>query len=159
VDQLAGLRLAASLGHRRIAVTVNGFLDEPLDRHGAAARELGVTAVLIVVCTTGVSDERAEEIAACADLVWSCGSGSVRERAGARAILQIAQTIPVFVMTRAGLEFAACYATPPEAVRDLDPGRQYLIATRIQGSPVRMVPGDAFLSMARLPVRSANEPG
>jgi putative methanogenesis marker protein 8 len=159
VDQLAGLRLAASLGHRMVAVTVNGFLDEPLDRYGATSRELGVAVVLIVVCTTGVSDERATEIAACADLVWSCGSGAVRERAGARAILQIAQTIPVFVMTRAGLRFAACYATPPEAVCDLDPDRQYLIATRVEGAPVHMVPGDAFLSRARLPVRSANEPG
>ena len=159
VDQLAGLRLAASLGLRRIAVTVNGFLDEPLDCYGAAAQELGVTVVLIVVCTTGVTDERAAEIAACADLVWSCGSGPVRERAGVEAILQIALTIPVFVMTRTGLEFAACYATPPEAVRDLDQDRQHVIATRIQGTPVHMVPGDAFLSAARLPVRSANEPG
>jgi hypothetical protein len=106
-----------------------------------------------------VSDERAGEIAACADLVWSCGSVPVRERAGARAILQIAQSIPVFVMTRTGLQFASCYATPAEAVRDLDPGRQHLIATRIEGTPVHMVPGDAFLSTARLPVRSANEPG
>jgi hypothetical protein len=38
VDQLAGLRLAASLGLRRIAVTVNGFLDEPLGCYGAARR-------------------------------------------------------------------------------------------------------------------------
>jgi putative methanogenesis marker protein 8 len=158
VDQLAGLRLAVSQGHRRIAVTVNGFLDEPLDRYAAVAQELGVMAVLIVVCTTGVTEERAAEIAACADLVWSCGSGPVRERAGARAILQIAQTIPVFVMTRAGLEFASCYATPPEALHDLDPDRQYIIASRIPGAPVHMVPGDAFLSEARLPVRSANEP-
>jgi len=159
VDQVAGLRLAAGLGHRRVAVTVNGFLDEPLDHYASVARELGVTAVLIVVCTTGVTVERADEIAVCADLVWSCGSGPVRERAGARAILQIALTIPVFVMTRTGLEFAACYATPPEAVRDLDPGQQYLIAGRSSGSPVQMAAGDAFLSPARLPVRSANEPG
>jgi hypothetical protein len=158
VDQLAGLRLAASRGHKRIAVTVNGFLDQPLDRYAAVARELGVTAILIVVCTTGVNAGRAAAIAACADLVWSCGSGPVREQAGGRAILQITLAIPVFVMTRAGLDFAAYYATPPAAVRGLDPAGQYLIAGNIRGTPLHMAAGDVFLAPARLPVRSAKEP-
>ena len=159
LDQLAGLRAAIAAGHRRIAVTVNGRLGERLADVRRIEGEAGVEVTLAVVCTTGVSDERADEIVATADIAWTCASRAMREKsAGAR--LQVTQGIPVFVYTDRGLGFLAAYSDDAGAalLRGLGPARHYLLAAGGRGPRLRLGESRLALCESPLPVRSRNEP-
>jgi putative methanogenesis marker protein 8 len=158
IDQAGGVRRAAELGHRRIAVTVNGYLGGDL----AAIREVeaaaGLSVTLIVVCTTGAGRPRVEEIRDHADLVWSCASEGIREVVGSASVIQVSSGIPVFAVTGRGVRFLACYSPNEDVFARLDPGRQYLIAGNARGTPIRMGNMKTSIAEARLPVRSAREP-
>ena len=162
IDQVAGVREAARLGRRNIAVTVNGCLGEPLAALREVERECGASITIIVVCTTGAARSRVEEMREHADMVWSCASGGVREVVGGRSIVQVSTAIPVFAVTPKGVGFLACYQAEDSpnagAVERLDLGRQYLIAGNAGGMPIRMGRMDTFMAEAKLPVRSRSEP-
>jgi len=158
IDQLAGVRRAAKLGHRRIAVTVNGYRGQGLTAIRDAERRLGLTVTVVVVCTTGASRSRITEIRDEADMAWSCASAGVRELVGARSRVQVSTAIPVFAVTARGVCFLAGYSSTPEVFDGLDPAKQYLIAGNVKGTRVRMGNWEARLAEARLPVRSRNEP-
>jgi hypothetical protein len=158
IDQMAGLEKAATMGFKRIAVTVNGFTDEDLSRIPEIEKEHGITAVCIVVCTTAAGEDRVDAMRQYADLVWSCASGAVREMVGAASMLQITLAIPVFVLTVKGLEFTACYADKPEVIRGLDHSKQHLMAGNVKGTAVTMGTSRVFVSEAELPKRSNREP-
>ena len=96
IDQAAGVALAATLGHRRIAVTT------AVAAEAAAIRERFPDAVIVAVHTTGISREDAALMAGAADLVTACASKHIREEAAKTALLQAGTSIPVFAMTRAG---------------------------------------------------------
>lgn len=102
VDQAEGFKMAASVGFKRIAVTVAGT--NPQD--AAAIRRLGDVQgnrpFLLAVHTTGISEEQAAVQAENCDLIWSCASKQVRQIAGSRACLQMGVSIPVFAMTLGG---------------------------------------------------------
>jgi putative methanogenesis marker protein 8 len=159
IDQLAGLRMAIEAGFSRIAVTVNGRLGQPLQDFRNLEKEAAVRVTIAAVCTTGIAQERTDEIVDGADLAWSCASCRVRETSQ-RARLQITEGIPIFVYTDKGIEFLAAYSDESGAaiLRSLDPSRQYLLASR--GSNTRILLGELqlALSQAVLPVRSASEP-
>jgi len=159
IDQIAGLRRAAEEGYRKIAVTINGFADDDISSIQEIEREYGIVAVSIIVCTTGLHQKRLEHIAQWADLVWSCASGELRDTVGRSSILQISLSIPVFVLTKKGLDFTADYSSDPGLIRDLDASRQYLISGKFNGIPLRMGNMSTKLSEAILPVRSEREPG
>ncbi|HOI58009.1 MAG: DUF2099 family protein [Methanoculleus sp.] len=95
IDQIAGVALARTLGHRRIAVTT------AIAAEAAAIRERFPETVIVAVHTTGVSQEDAVLMAGAADLVTACASQHIRE-AAKTALLQAGTSIPVFAMTRAG---------------------------------------------------------
>ncbi|MGA1796369.1 MAG: methanogenesis marker 8 protein [bacterium] len=159
IDQIAGLKRAAEKGFKKIAVTVNAFSDDDISAIPDIEREYGITAVSIMVCTTGVGRKRLEEMAQWADMVWSCASGELREHIGRVSILQISLSIPVFVLTQKGLDFTACYASDPDSIRNLDPARHYLISNKFKGIQLTMGTMTTHLSEADLPVRSEREPG
>ncbi len=96
IDQVAGVALAASLGHRRIAVTTARASE------AAAIRDRFPEAVIVGVHLTGISREDAALFASTADLVTACASRHVREVAAKTALLQAGRSIPVFAMTDAG---------------------------------------------------------
>ncbi|MEM1507750.1 MAG: DUF2099 family protein [Candidatus Bathyarchaeia archaeon] len=126
INQLEGLRKAVEMGCRRIAVTINGFAGEPLREVRRVEREADVSVVSLVVCTTGVERERAEEAAEHADIVWGCASKHVREVVGGKARLQLGVRIPVFVLTQKGLGFVASYSS--EGFKDrIEGGKRYLV--------------------------------
>lgn len=158
INQIKALESAAKKGYQRIAVTVNGFTDENISKIQYIEKKYSTTAICIMVCVTGVSRERSEEIANHADLVWSCASDNIRETVGKKAILQISRAIPVFVLTRKGLDFIANYSSKPEVIRRLDGSKQYLIAGNIKGQPLTMGTSSAHIAEAELPARSAKEP-
>ena len=159
IDQAAGLRKAIAAGHRRIAVTVNGRFGERLADLRSLERDAGVAVTIAAVCTTGITEERADELVGASDLAWTCASRPMRER-GSRARLQVTHGIPIFVYTPRGLELLAAYSDEAgaETLRSLDPHKRYLLAS--SGSDTRVRLGESILRLVetRLPVRSRNEP-
>ncbi|MGA1824234.1 MAG: methanogenesis marker 8 protein [bacterium] len=158
IDQISGLKKAAEKGYTRIAVTINGFSDDDLTSIPEIEREYGITVFILIVCTTGITEDRADQIAHYADLIWSCASGTVRERIGRISVLQISRGIPVFVLTRKGLDFVSYYASDPARIRDLDLAKQYIIAGKIEGIPITMGTMSPCIAESVLPVRSPIEP-
>jgi putative methanogenesis marker protein 8 len=158
IDQVKGLERAAQQGYRNIAVTVNGFTEEDISHIREIEETYSITAVCIIVCTTGVTQERTDHIAQYADLVWSCASDKVRETVGRKSIIQITLGIPVFVLTKKGLNFASYYCSEPEILQNLETSRQYLIAGNVKGTRITMGTFSTYLTEAKLPVRSKNEP-
>ena len=159
INQRAGLERALEMGFEKIVVTVNAFQEESLSEIRKVANRAGKSAVIMGICTTGIDEERARELAEEADLVWSCASDEVREICGAKARIQVTTKIPVFVMTDRGISFFAAYATRPDTLLDLDPGAQYLISRTVTGIPVTLGKVPIFISKAeRLPVGSSDDP-
>jgi putative methanogenesis marker protein 8 len=159
IDQLEGLRKAIEAGFTRIAVTVNGRLGQPLADFRRLENQVDASVTIAAVCTTGVTQERTDEILAGADLAWSCASCRVRD-SGTRARLQVTQGIPIFVYTDKGIALLAAYSdeSGAEILRSLDPSSQYLLAAA--GSSTRILLGELRLALSEvlLPVRSNNEP-
>jgi putative methanogenesis marker protein 8 len=158
IQQAKAVEQAIRLGHRRIAVTLNGHMDEPLENFHKIEEEHGVTITVFVVCSTGVSHERAIEIRNHADVVWSCASGDIREIVGPASILQITRKIPVYVLTKNGLDTVSAYSSDMDLIRNLDPIKQHFIAGDRKGRKITMGRFQTYLSEARLPVRSDDEP-
>lgn len=99
INQVEGTKVAKELGHEKIATTLAA----------GSARKLkdlkkieGVTA--LALCTTGIKRREAYEIREYADLAWACASKYVRELVGPSSYLQVGTTIPVFALTKLGLE-------------------------------------------------------
>jgi putative methanogenesis marker protein 8 len=158
IDQITGLKKAAEKGYKKIAVTVNGFTDDDISCIPEIEKEYGITAVSIIVCTTGISRKRTDQISKWSDLIWSCASGEVREIVGRVSILQISLGIPVFVLTKKGLDFTANYSSEPDLIRNLDLTRQYLISGKFKDISLKMGNISTYLSKSNLPVRSEKEP-
>jgi putative methanogenesis marker protein 8 len=158
IDQIAALKIAAERGYKKIAVTINGFMNEDASMIKGIAKKFKVQAVVIFVCTTGISPDRIEHILKYGDIVWSCASGRVREKIGTGSLLQITTGIPVFVLTQRGLDFASAYCGDPKTLKELNPDKQYLIAGHIRGQRIQMGTMTTYLSQAQLPVRSTKEP-
>ena len=93
IDQAAGVALARSLGHRRIAVTT------AVAAEAAVIREHIPETVIVAVHTTGISREDAALMASSADLLTACASQHLRDEAAKAARLQAGTSIPVFAIT------------------------------------------------------------
>jgi len=98
IDQLAGVALANEAGFSRIAVTV------ALPDTAAAIRRIHPDTMIVAVHVTGLSREEAESLVAASDLVTACASKTIREAAGAKALVQAGVSVPVFAVTKKGKE-------------------------------------------------------
>ncbi|WP_332450454.1 methanogenesis marker 8 protein [Methanoculleus sp.] len=96
MEPAAGVALAEEQGYRKIAVTV------ALPEDAAAIREAHPDAFIVAVHVTGMTRDGAATVAAAADLVTACASGTVREVAGSRALVQAGVSVPVYAMTERG---------------------------------------------------------
>ena len=159
IDQVRGYRAAVATGYRRIALTANGYHGERMAELREVERSSGTTAFVAAICTSGVSDRRARELADSADLVWSCASRRARE-AGAHAILQVTHGIPIFVHTLRGLQIAAAYADErgAERLNAIGADEQYILAAAVDGEAVRIGNRTLYLARATLPVPGRREP-
>ncbi len=151
IDQVNGAQEAIKMGYRRIGVTVSGQRADDLKRLSLLEKHSGAAITSLVVCTTGITADRVEAIRRHADLVWSCASGDIREKLGPMALMQLSRQIPVFVLTRKGVDFVSAYCEKPDRIRNLDSHRQYLVSHDRRGQRVRMGHFDAFIQEARLP--------
>lgn len=158
IDQIDGVKRAIQLGYGNIAVTVNGFSGENLSEMRELERMHDVSITIIVVCTTGTGKERILEIKKYADLVWSCGSEDIRKSIGREAILQMSTIIPVFVLTRKGINFVCSYFSFSKTILEIDNGRQYIVSHIPRGYKIEVGNFKAYLFETKLPVRSKKEP-
>ena len=108
LDQVGGALYALERGHGRIAVTVAGAAMAEGVRAAAPA------SLIIAVHTTGLSKEEAERLVAAADIATACASGTVREAARTKALVQGGTGVPIFALTPRGKELvmAKLSATP-----------------------------------------------
>lgn len=153
IDQAQGVRKAIDAGYRRIAVTVTGHDSDKIE----AIRQMDsdkIEVTILVVCTTGVAEDKIDKIRRHADLVWSCASKEVRQAMGAQAILQISKQIPVFVLTQRGIDLCAAVAQDGTPLAGLAKGRQYLVSHELRGHEVRFGLYRGFLREEKLPVLS-----
>ena len=96
IDQLAGVALAVAEGYRNIAVTVaTPEIAEIIHR-------IHPDTLIFAVHVTGLSHDEAEVLVSASDLVTSCASKTIREIAGAGALLQAGISVPIFAMTQKG---------------------------------------------------------
>jgi putative methanogenesis marker protein 8 len=96
IDQLAGVALAIAEGFRNIAVTV------AIPDTAEIIRRIHPETLIFAVHVTGLSQDEAEKLVTASDLVTSCASKTIRETAGAGALLQAGISVPVFAMTQKG---------------------------------------------------------
>jgi len=96
IDQVAGVALASGEGYRTIAVTV------ATPETAEIIRRIHPDTLIFAVHVTGLSLNEAESLVSVSDLVTSCASRTIREIAGAGALLQAGISVPVFAMTQKG---------------------------------------------------------
>ena len=100
IDPVGGVKKAAELGYKKIAVTTaDSKTAKKLRELGA---ELGLDLIVIAVHVTGVSKEEAEGLLENSDLIISCASKYIRELA--KPLVQVAAAIPLFAITKKGKE-------------------------------------------------------
>ncbi len=100
IDPAGGVRKAAELGYKRIAVTIADAKTAKECRELEA--ELGLDLIAIAVHVTGVSREEAKGLLENSDIVISCASRHIRELA--KPLVQVAVAIPLFALTQKGKE-------------------------------------------------------
>ena len=100
IDPVNGVRKAAELGNRKIAVTIADSNTAKKVRQ--IESELGLDIVIIAVHVTGVNKQEAQALLENSDLVISCASRYIRELA--KPLMQVAAAIPLFVLTQKGKE-------------------------------------------------------
>ena len=98
LDQFAGVKWAYEVGYTKVAVTV--ARPEVAEKIRKAYPE----AIIFGVHVTGLTREEAESMVALADLMTACASRTVREVAGAKALLQAGVSVPIFALTKRGKE-------------------------------------------------------
>ncbi len=158
IDQIKGVWEAIKAGYKRIAVTINGNQAEDLIRLRSLEKENTVTIVSLVVCTTGVSEEKVTVMRDYADLVWSCASFDVRNIVGPAAKIQLSAQIPVFILTEKGVRFFSAYCRDPEQIIRRDLKKQYFISGAKGKERIAMGDFNAFISETKLPVGARSVP-
>jgi putative methanogenesis marker protein 8 len=158
IDQIKGIGKAASLGYKNIAVTINASMDVPVSMLRKIENDFKISLTSLAVCTTGLNRNRIQEIGKYTDIVWSCASKELRMVIGKKAIIQLSKKIPVFVLTKKGLDLVSNYSSHKALIKNLDLSKQYIIAGGCKGKKIKMGNFDACLSEAELPVRHNKEP-
>jgi putative methanogenesis marker protein 8 len=100
IDPAGGIRKAAELGYKKIAVTTADSKTAKKLRKIESELELDLT--IIAVHVTGVSKEEAKDLLDHSDIVISCASKYIRELAN--PLVQVAAAIPLFALTQKGKE-------------------------------------------------------
>jgi len=94
LDQAAGVAKACAMGYRKVAVTV------AIPSEAKRIREWYPGVFIFGVHVTGLDRDEAEMLVSAADIVTSCASGTIREIAGRKALLQAGVAVPIFAMTK-----------------------------------------------------------
>ena len=158
IDQVRGVEEAIKKGYKTIVVTVCGHSAEDLEAIRSLEKRYGVSIVCLAVCTTGIDRDKINMIRNYSDLVWSCASFDIRRMIGPMAILQLSRQIPVFVLTKKGIDFVLAYTREEGIIKNLNIQRQYLVSNEPVGQLVHPGGFKAYIVKSDLPVNSRKEP-
>ena len=100
IDPFAGVKKAAELGYKKIAVTV-AFAETAKELRKLEA-ELGLDLIVIGVHVTGLCEEEARTLLENADITTSCASKCIRDLA--KPLAQVGTAVPLFALTQKGKE-------------------------------------------------------
>jgi putative methanogenesis marker protein 8 len=100
MDPVAGVRKAAELGYKKIAVTV--AFAETAKKCRELEAELGLDLIIIGVHVTGLSMENAQTLLENADITTSCASKCMRDLV--KPLAQVGTAVPLFALTQKGKE-------------------------------------------------------
>lgn len=165
IDQVAGVEWAFNK-YKKITVTVSGYGEDSLEDVRKIEKKFDASVTILVVCTTGIGEDKVREIGRYGDLVWSCASGGIREIVGREAKLQIASKIPVYALTQKALDFVSSYSSDGlSEYLDQHKG-PYIISGRCKQlvdvsdcKKIRMGDFEAYIGIAKeLPIRDKKEP-
>jgi len=145
IDQVKGVERAAKLGYKNIGVTINALMDEKFKELKRIEEKYNISVTVLTICTTGVTEEKIQEIEKHSDLVWSCASEGVREMTGKEAIMQLSRKIPVFVLTQKGLDIVGGYTSEKGLMKNLDTQKQYIIDSSRKGKKMNVGCFEAYL--------------
>jgi len=158
ISQIKAIKKAASLGYKNIAVTINASMDEPLDMIRKIESDLKISVTALAICTTGLNIDRIQEVGKYTDIVWSCASRKLRMIIGKKAIAQLSRKIPVFILTKKGLNLVSSYSSNENLIKNLDLSKQYIITGDLKGKNLKMGIFNTYLNETMLPVRHKKEP-
>ncbi len=100
IDPVGGVKKAAELGYKRIAVTI---IDPSTARTlRELESELGVDLLIIAAHVTGISREDALKLAEYVDIVTGCASKNIRDVI--KPLAQVGAAVPLFAITQKGKE-------------------------------------------------------
>ncbi len=100
MDPVAGVKKAAELGYKKIAVTA-AFAETAKELRKLEA-ELGLDLIVIGVHVTGLNREEAESLVENSDIVTSCASKPIRDIV--KPLAQVGTAVPLFALTQKGKE-------------------------------------------------------
>jgi putative methanogenesis marker protein 8 len=100
IDPVAGVKKAADLGYRKIAVTV--AVAKTAKELRKLEAELGLDLIIIGVHVTGFCEEEASVLLENADITTSCASRCIRDLA--KPLAQVGTAVPLFALTQKGKE-------------------------------------------------------
>lgn len=109
IAQAMGVAAAAEEDFKNIAVTVCAFSDENLEKIRVIEKNRGISATILVVCTTGIKKDRLKEIEKHADIVWACNSSDIRNRLNKKTIKTLSSASPVYILTEKGEKLISGY--------------------------------------------------
>jgi putative methanogenesis marker protein 8 len=158
IDQVKGFRKAVALGFKKIGMTIAGSDAEKLEQIRSLEKKEGATAVILAVCTSGISANNLGMIRRHADLAWACASGEARKQLGSMARLQISKQIPVYALTEQGVAFVASCLEDPSPVNRLDTSKQYLLSKEPGGQSVRFGSSLEYIRESVLPANAKKTP-
>lgn len=105
LDQIKGVKEAIKLGHRKIAVSVAGFETDIIKTLREIELKEEVKLYILSIHNVSLPEISIKNLLL-ADMVWSCSSHIIRERIGSKSLMQIGNSIPVFVLSERGKEIA-----------------------------------------------------
>jgi len=100
MDPVAGVKKAAELGNKKIAVTA-AFAETAKELRKVES-ELGLDLIVIGVHVTGLSKEDTQALLENADITTSCASKYMRELV--KPLAQVGTAVPLFALTQKGKE-------------------------------------------------------
>ena len=100
IDPAAGVKRAAELGYRKIAVTV--VFPETAKELREIEQEMSIDLTIIGAHVTGINKEFATELVKYLDIVTTCASKHIREIV--KPLAQVGTAVPLFAITQKGKE-------------------------------------------------------
>ncbi|TGC09402.1 methanogenesis marker 8 protein [Methanolobus halotolerans] len=100
IDAVAGVKKAAHLGYKKIAVSV--VFPETAKQLREFEKEMGLELILIGAHVTGIDRTFAEGLVKHVDIITGCASKNIREII--RPLAQVGTAVPLFAITQKGKE-------------------------------------------------------